>query len=269
MKKKNLSVVSVLLVNLALAFTWAAIGFTQGTEKSGLSLRGKSNQETYILGEPVTVEFAFVNEGRSTIKVSAFGVETGGLKVFIASERDREYKEYFGSGWGRKRGNYAILEPRRSLTLTPATILWNGKPNVSHLNEDAAKLTLAGKLTTEYAFDEAGTYFIKGVSYFGGDGSPIESEPVRIQVREPDAANSEVWKKIKGNREIAFLMQKGSFDASDELRKQEVIATVDQIVLNYPVSVYSSYLRPNLEKFKIDEARRKEAMQKAVIKPQE
>lgn len=248
---------------LAISFvgiSLAVIGFTQekGSE-STVSFAGESNKESFLLGEPVTFSFTFNNTGEKRVEVAAGGVDSGGLKIFIADKEGGEYKEYFVGSWGRKRGGYHKLEPGQSFNLSKVTVLWHGKPNVSHLNEDAARRLLAGKLTTEYAFQEPGVYFIKGRSYFRENATPIESAPIRIEIKQPQGDDLEVWNQIKGNKEIAFLLQNASFDTDKGEMKQQLAEQVEQIILQHPNGVYSGYLRPNLEKYKADEARRNDA----------
>lgn len=260
MKNKRIIYVTLsVFTALVLGISWSMVGFTQTmTENANLSFRGSSNKETFILGEPVTVEFEFTNESETSARAAGSGVESGGLKIFIARSQDGEYKEYFGSGWGRKRGKYITLEPKQSHKFSEVSILWNGKPNVSHLNEDAAKRVLKGKITTEYAFQEPGIYFIKGISYFDENATPIESKPIKIVINEPVGDDLEVWNQIRGNKEIAYLMQKGGFDTGKEAEKEKLATQVEQIFVQYPNSIYSSYLKPNLEKFKSNEAKRNE-----------
>lgn len=257
--KKIIYIVMSVFIALLLCVSWTLVGFTQNkTENADLSFKGKANKETFVLGEPITVEFEFTNTGESPVLIGAQGVEVGSLKIFIARSQDGEYKEYFGSGWGRKRGKEILLAPKQSHKYKEVAILWNGKPNVSHLNEDAAKRILAGKITTEYALPEPGVYFIKGLSYIGENATPIESEPIQIVVNQPVGDDLEVWNQIKGNKEIAYLMQKGGFDTGKEAEKERLTNQVEQIIVQYPNSIYSSYFKPNLEKYKADEARRNE-----------
>jgi len=256
--KKIIYIVMSVFIALLLCVSWTIVGLTQTkTESADVSFKGKANKETFVLGEPITVEFEFINVGENPVVVGSGGVEVGGLKIFIAN-KNGEYKRYFASGWGRKQGQKITLEPSQSLKYKGATILWNGKPNVSHLNEDAAKRILAGEITTEYALPEPGVYFIKGLSYIGENATPIESEPIKIVVNQPVGDDLEVWNQIKGNKEIAYLMQKGGFDTGKEAEKERLTNQVEQIIVQYPNSIYSSYFKPNLEKYKADEIRRKD-----------
>jgi hypothetical protein len=229
-----------------------------------LSFTTRTNKETFLLGEPVQADFVITNHGPISYRVPREGVESGSLKIFIAKQGE-QFKRYFGAGWGRRRGTSVSLELNQSVNYH-ATILWNGKPDVSHLNETAANEVLASKISTEYAFPEPGTYFIKAVSSIQQNGSEVEFDPVRITIVNPEGEDLDVWNKIKGNREIFFLIQIGTFDTSDENRKQQLIASVEQILIEHPSSVYSGYLRTNLDKFKADELKRKEFLEKA-LKP--
>ncbi len=71
----------------------------------------------------------------------------------------------------------------------------------------------------------------------------------------------------KGNKEIAYLMQKGGFDTGKEAEKERLTNQVEQIIVQYPNSIYSSYFKPNLEKYKADEIRRKDNIERSKIKP--
>lgn len=266
-RKLTVIVTSVITLSLMILISWSFVSFAGNpTRDTGLSFSGKTNKATYILGEPVGIQFEFVNDGDLPKIVPDKGVEVGSLKIFLADERDGIYKEYFASGWGRQKGQRSTLLPKQSHKYD-VTILWNGTPNVSHLNETTAQQVLAGKVTTEYALPNPGVYFIKGVSYAGENFAPIESEPVKIIITQPEGIDLEVWKQIKGNREIAYLMQKDAFDTEDGAKKAQLSSQVEQIYTQFPNSIYSSYLKPNLEKYKAHQIVMKESMEKAMIKP--
>lgn len=264
-KRKNLTIAITAILLWCAVWTVAGNVGNQQTENDSLVLKGSINKESYMLGEPVRAQFKFVNNGETTKTVPSDGVEVGTLKVFIADRENGEYKEYRGSGWGTEKGRPLDLKPGLTHEYSEVTILWNGKSTkLIHFSEDERREALRGRISTEYAFQVPGVYWIKGLSYVGTDFKPIESKPIRVEVKEPTGEDLEVWTQIKGNREIAYLLQKGAFDTDDESTKQELISTVDQILNEHPESVYSSYLRPNLEKFKADEIRRKEMLKKAM-----
>ncbi len=265
MKKRKILAITVTAVFLW-CVVWAVAGDVSNpqTGNGGLVLQSRLNKENYMLGEPVKAEFKLVNSGEATVVVPSGGVEVGSLKIFIADKKNGEYKEYRGSGWGTETGRPLDLKPGLTHEYSEVTILWNGKSKLIHFSEDEMKEALRGRISTEYAFQVPGVYWVKGLSYFGTDFKPIESDPIRIEIKEPAGEDLEVWKQIKGNREIAYLMQKGAFDTDIESNKRELISNLEQILIEHPGSVYSSYLRPNLEKFKADEIRRKEMLQKAM-----
>jgi hypothetical protein len=256
--KKKYYVVMTMFLAVLITASWSIIGATQTiTESSELLLKAQVNKETFVLGEPISVEFEISNKGEIPVKVHSGGVETGYLKIFIAGS-DGEYKEYVGSGWGVKMGRMFNLAPGESHKYKQASILWHGRIDVSGLSEQAAKEKLKGKVTTEYAFPKPGVYFIKGVSHFSENSTPIESEPVQIVINEPIGDDLKVWNQFRGNREIAILMQKGDFDTGKDEEKAELISQVEQIIEKYPNSTYSGYLKQNLTKFKVSEAKRDE-----------
>lgn len=246
-------------VSFALLFYvgWTAVGFMQ-TATAQVSFKGKTNKETYVLGEPVSLEFEFTNNGDNPLVVGSGGVDVGGLKVFIA-DKDGEYKRYKSEEWGRKRGYKISLEPGKSVKLNPATILWNTLPN---------SVNLKGIITTEYAFPELGVYFIKGVSYIGENATPIESEPIKVVIESPVGDDLKVWNQIKGNKQIAVLMQRGEITAEKETERQKFSAQAEQILTQFPDSVYSEYLKLNLAKYIADESRRNEMYKNLRQKPE-
>lgn len=263
MKNKISYAAPLVVVVLSSAFFLMSFGSTITSGKlegKDLSFAVTLKKNTFTLGEPIQVEFVLRNTGSEPVKVPGQGVESGSLKIFIAGETG-DYKEYFGSGWGRRMGTATTLHPGKTQSYY-ATILWNGKPNVSHLNERAAEQVLAGKITTEYALPDPGVYFIKGVSSISSTPGEGVFEPIRVVIDEPKGDDLEVWNKIKGDREIAYLLQKAAFDTGKEERKQELIAKVEQILVLHPYSVYSTYLGPNLKKYKEDEAKRNRTFNK-------
>ena len=66
--------------------------------------------------------------------------------------------------------------------------------------------------------------------------------------------------------EIASMVQRSSFNTDDPSKKQARIAEVEQILKDYPDSVYSRYLRPNLEKYKANEITRKKVLENSLIR---
>jgi hypothetical protein len=253
MKNKKVKYFVVFVSIVLVTVCGTLIGMTQ--KNTEMTLTGSTNKNVYILGEPVVVGFEFKNTGRTPRTIVSGGVSVGSLKILIARE-EGEFNRYVSGSWGRKRGIDVLLAPDQVYKYDDATILWNGKPDVSHLNENSAREFLKDKITTEYAFQEPGVYFIKGLSYYGENSTPVESEPVRIEIQKPTGSDLLVWNQIKGNKEIAYLLQNGSLDVSDAERKSQLISLVEGLIEQHPDSVFSNYLKPNLAKYKAAEERR-------------
>jgi hypothetical protein len=267
MKSKNgfLMSVTILLLTGLLTFIFANSSWQQ--QSSNVSLTIAADKNNIYLGEVLNLQFEFTNLGETSVKVPNNGVMGGNVEILI-TKKGESFRKYFRSDWGRKDGELNVLflgpKQRHKIDDPNATILWNGRPDYSHLNPDAAKR--AGKqdnrILTDYAFPDAGTYLVKAVSCLidelNGCSIPIESEPIEIKVNQPIGEDLEVWNRIKGNRGIAMLMQKGSLDTGNEAAKEELISQVKQIIETHPNSVYSGYLKSNLEKFKAKEAKRNE-----------
>lgn len=273
MKRRNVHILAVAILLLTSLLT--AIFASSNLAQSGkVSFQIKIDKNNISLGEIVNLEFEFTNDGEAAVQIPSGGVMTGNIEVFIA-KKGESYRKYFRSDWGRKNERVATLLPnqKHKTDSTNATILWNGKPNYSHLNPDAAKRAdkQDNKILTDYAFPDAGKYLVKATSCLidevKGCSTFIESKPIEIIVNQPIGEDLEVWNQIKGNRRIAMLMQNSSFstgkDTEEQLTKQ-----VEQILEKYPNSVYSSYLKPNLEKARAREAKRDEFYKNIKQKPE-
>ncbi|MGI8788057.1 MAG: hypothetical protein ACR2HG_09885 [Pyrinomonadaceae bacterium] len=274
MKRKNVHILIVTILLFASLLT--AIFASNNLEQSKkVAFTVKSDKNNISLGEIVSLEFEFVNEGESAVRIPSGGVMAGNTEIFIA-KKGESYRRYFRSDWGRKNEKVITLasNQKHKIDDTNATILWNGKPDYSHLNSDAAKRAdkQDNRILTDYAFPDAGTYLVKATSCLidelKGCSVPIESKPIEIKVSEPVGEDLEVWNQIKGNRGLAMLMQKGEFDTGKEAEKQQLTNGVEQILEKYPNSIYSSYLKPNLEKYKTNEARRNDFYKNVKQKPE-
>jgi hypothetical protein len=143
--------------------------------------------KTYKLGQIVPVDIHIENKSPNPVYLSGEAVE--GTLIQISFGNDNGFKNYVGPGrgftvdgiWAPVKINPKEVFTKRSM------ILWNYKPDVSHLSVDVAKPFLEGRILTDYAFVKAGTYFIKCVLTIPGtkpDESSIriESEPIEITI---------------------------------------------------------------------------------------
>lgn len=159
------------------------------------------------------------------------------------------------------------LQPGQSFK-SEATVLWNSKPDISHLRPDVAK----GKIMTDYAFPKAGVYLVKAIASIPDANSDavsakIESEPIEIVVNEPVGDDLKVWNQIKDSGDIAFFIQTGSFLTSQNEVEKNMAEQVKQITQNYRNSFLSGQMQQKLENFKTNEQRKKETLYKFGVKP--
>ncbi len=112
-----------------------------------LILQVSSEKQAYVQGEIVKLNFELINRTNEAIKLPVTpDVSTGYLKVLISSS-NQDFKQYHNSKWGLKEGGRKTIQAGQSFK-SQATLLWNSKPQVAHLNIDAAKRASEGKILT-------------------------------------------------------------------------------------------------------------------------
>lgn len=230
-----------------------------------VSFSVSADKQAVYLGEMVRLEFQFYNRGEYPVQIPSGGVMSGNVRILIAKEGS-DYREYNTSGWGRKPEKVVTLGQQQVFRAdnTNATILWNFKPDYSHLNADAAKAEDKQRkaILTNYAFPEAGTYFVKAISCVvdgtKGCSIPIESKPIKITVSEPRGEDLEVWQKLKHNPKLGQFMQHSGTSKSDI----NLIGEIEQIINQYPSTFYAQSLRQSLDRFHEKEAERKAYLEK-------
>ena len=261
MKNKiSISFAGVLMV-VALMAVWAKStgAIKQAKNSSVLALKVNSEKQTYVLGELIKLNFELSNEGDKAVRVAYKpDVSTGYLKIWIAFD-DREFNLYNNSSWGRMENRGLTLQPGQHFK-SQATIFWNSKPQIPRSGE--------GKILTDYAFSKAGIYFIKAVASITGDNPmKIESEPIQIVVNEPVGDDLKVWNQIKENGDIAYFIQQGETPTYQDEKAEKLLKEIEQITGKYPNSDLAGQMKQKLEKFRIDEEKRKEMLEKARVKP--
>lgn len=224
---------------------------------NSLKVNIKSPKSVYILGEVIPINVELRNEGSSDISLNGTDAQSGYLKVLI-SNSPNDFKEYTNAAWGNKK------QPRKTLRAgqrvqSQATVLVNVVPEVSHLNEDAAKRESKGKIMTGYAFPKAGVYFIKTVLHIPGENPIIlESDSIQIMVNEPVGEDLEVWNKIKDRADIAYFLQESQSIAHNYEEREKFAQEVEQIAKKHPTGTLASQINRSLEKFRASELKRKE-----------
>jgi hypothetical protein len=263
MKNKNIRIFAMFGAVLALSLislSMASLTNSQ-TTTSDILLTGKTNKDKFLFGEPVKLSFDITNTGSSPLKVSKGGFDVGNFKVYIA-DKTLEYRQVFGFDWGNRCTFETVnLEPNQKHQYEASNILWNGKRDGSHFSPLANAEYAKERLVTDYIFENTGEHFIKGITL-----DKIESKPIKITIEEPKGEDLEIWNQIKGNKEIAFLMQSNQLNTSDSNEKAKLVNQVEQIIERYPNSTYSAYLKPSLEAFKANDVKLEEF--KAKIKAQ-
>lgn len=236
-----------------------------------LELKLTPSETSLVVGETIKLDFEVINKTDGMVTfMNTLNPKSGYLNVFISKDSYRNFNQYLGAGWGKSdkiSGNIS-LKPNESVT-NSAYIFWNGKPKISNsIAPDVIKRAIEGKIMTDYAFPEAGDYYVKAsyLIYLTTQAKPIlvESEPIKITIEEPVGEDLEVWNKIKDNGNFAYFIQEGDIliPSYKTKEREKFHREVEQIINQYPNSFYAESLQQSLEKFQAEEAKRQEAMQK-------
>lgn len=76
-----------------------------------------------------------------------------------------------------------------------------------------------------------------------------------------------VWNQIKENGGIAYFLQQGETITYHDTKAENLLKEVKQIAQKYPKSFLAGRMKQKLEKFRIDEEKRKEMLEKTNVKP--
>lgn len=121
---------------------------------------------------------------------------------------------------------------------------------------------------TDYAFPEAGNYLIKAIATVpngasSDDLTKIESETIQIIINDPIRDDLKVWNQIKNRGEIAYFLQQGETPTFQDDKAEKLLKEIEQISQKYPNSLLANKMRLTLEKFRVDEEKRKELLERA------
>lgn len=265
-RKMIVSVGSLFLLGFVLIY----LGFSQVApivpSKSGTNLNVKVNsaKQNYIQGEVINLNFEINNDSSLDIPLKGVDVESGYLKIFVASA-DQKFKAYSNSAWGREKTKGIIIKVGQTVK-SQAMILWNFSPVNRFSNLEGFE---ESHVMTDYAFPKSGTYFIKAVLYIPGETpNKIESEPIQVIIDEPVGDDLKVWNQIKDNGDIAYFLQQGRTPTYQDEKAEKLLKEVKQIAEKYPNSNLAGQMKQKLEKFRKDEEKRKEMLEKAKVKPE-
>ena len=254
---KMKSVCRTLGLLLVMAFGHSiSFGQAGGTaaEPGQLSLRLRADSTAYVPGEPVTLKFTVINNTDAPVTLpGGADVWRGHLRVFIARPGG-DFKEYLGPRWGLRdvSGGVLTIEPRGSYE-TEATVLYNHRPETSHLNEMYAARLRAERVETEYALPAPGTYRVKAALHVGESAPAVESEPALVKVESPRGDDREVWSRIKGDAAFGYFIQSGDLPAHpDSPEARRVIETLESLATSRPGSRHARHIRAGLDKFRAE-----------------
>lgn len=216
-----------------------------------VSLKVASEKKEYYLGEVVSVETRLTNNTSKPLYIH--GDSRNGTVIKIAFNQDSTYRMYSPPSLGFTLDGVNVpdtVAPHKTLARNK-NILWNDKPDVSHLNADAARPIVEGRILTDYAMPEAGTYFVKfcAIIEVNGKMTTFESKPIEIIVKSPEGADRPIWKEIKENGNLGRFLQTSEFPRRtyrwvDE--QNEFEGKIRELIHANPNGIYAESLRRNL-----------------------
>ena len=230
-----------------------------------------STKDTYRLGETPYFDIILKNKGNEKISfINSFNVYTGGISIYVSKKNKHQFKEYLNRAWGIDDTLYKNLTLNQNESkIQTIALLWNDKPKIADtLSPEVIKRATEGKINTDYVFADIGTYFVKvtyAIHFLDEKKSfLIESEPIKITIEEPKGKDLEVWKKIKDDGNFAYFIQEGDFliPSYKTEEREKFMKEIEQIINQYPSSFYAPSLRQSLAKFRVNEAKRQEFLQK-------
>jgi hypothetical protein len=161
----------------------------------------------------------------------------------------------------------SLLKANQFWSKDMETILWNtNRRDYSRFASDTKQMEMEDskkRIVTEYVFQDIGIYNATVRTSFKDEKGEkkvfVEAEPAKINIKEPKGEDLEVWKQIEGNNAIAFIMQKREdFKMADEAKQSAITREVEQIIINYPNSTYTKYLKSGIDKFKANADKQKQ-----------
>lgn len=255
---------------LVTAILGIVIGASSFTFKEGqLELIVKSERTSYMLGELTQFEFKLKNmSNQDLVILNGLRNLDGYLSVWISKD-GKVFEKYDHTKWGTVDSlRVTTLKPNQS-AINKAVVFWNSKPKISSsIASDIAERASSGRILTDYAFPESGTYYIKA-SYsihLSGqtEGLRIESSPVKIRVTEPTGKDLEVWKRIKDSGDIAYFIQEGDIPISSYKTEQRSLLRreIEEIIEQYPGLLITNQMEKSLQTLRTTEEKIKTATER-------
>lgn len=248
MKKKNI------YVSLAVCFALAALILLHFETSSKLltnkvSISIETQKKEYVLGDVIDLVFLINNGTSQPLFVNKSGVADGSLKLYISQDGE-SYRQYVGPNWGivEKIGAAKTkIDAGNSLEIE-TSVLFNHHIPTEHLSELYARKYRKDRVDSQFAMVNAGRFWLKAV--FRDSIIFLESEPLAIDISEPDGLDAFVWEKIKTDGAFAYFLQIGSIKYHpDSIEAQRFVESLQQISIKFPNSRYTEKLNEKLIKY--------------------
>lgn len=210
----------------------------------GLTLKLSPDQDTILTGEGVTIYFQVKKNLPSNLNPHTCGF----IRLYVA-HNDASFREVVSSGEIQIE-NCEVYDQATTPSnwILKRKLLWNHVPETSHLNSEAARQFMTGKINNHYIFAEPGSYRIKGILKFVDDTTPVvESNTITVHVSEPKDENLAVWERIRHRADIAYFLQTGRIAPMKAIDPSEFASEIESIVTGHPDTRYSAALCRSLE----------------------
>ena len=79
----------------------------------------------------------------------------------------------------------------------------------------------------------------------------MESDPVQVFVIDPSGDDLEVWRAMRTNPRLGYLLQTGVLVGAPPAEEDEAVATLEVLLSRYPTSAYARQIGPGLQKFRV------------------
>lgn len=232
-------------------FGVVGVDHSMSNSQDDLKLTLRASKEAYKLGEKIDFSIRLSNTGKTNLHLmDEFGTGTG----FLHLECTKNGKDFFGCSdpsWGTLDFVNPTTRLKSGETIfTSTSILWDWKV------QDVPT----------YIFLESNVYYVTAryTAHLQNENGEIvqyelKSEPIKIEIMEPQGEDLEVWNKIKEDGNFAYLIQYGEIRIPSYKTEERVKFTqkVWEIISTKPNSFYAQSLHASLEKFKASEAKRK------------
>jgi hypothetical protein len=253
--RNKILITTIIITSLLASVIFATYALANSKSKpKQVYLKMSANKDSYILGEPIRLIGDYINHTDHDVllylsKLTAINVAKEGeeFKWFDANPTDCSFSTGFLLKANTTYSTLHNLGQERN-----GVFLLNAIGEAPHSYKVRTEI-----IEPNYAFQGVGTYYAKYEASLVTDekkrtSDPIRTEPVKITITEPMGDDLEVWKIISGENKSKFtqLMRSGGFYERDEIKKTDFINEVEQILTDYPNSIYSSYLRNGIDNFK-------------------